>query len=368
MTISLLCVTFLPSMVKNTESVSSSVTNEKYLPETLADFFGRIKYNNNKLSNNESKERKYVFLGGTPIGIKIYCDGVIIVGTDDIETKNGKVNPATNAGLKKGDIIKTINGEKVNGNSSVSNIIQKAKNKSLEFSVERNGKEKTVDFSCVVDKDGLYKAGIWVRDSSAGIGTVSFITEDGFFGSLGHGICDIDTGEVMPLGNGVTSEAEITGIYKGQKGFAGQLCGVLDDENNGIILENGETGIYGFLSNFESGNTVKTPVAFTDEILKGEAEIISTVENNVTKHYKAEITDINYNSSENKNMVIKITDEELLIKTGGIIQGMSGSPIIQNGKFVGAITHVLVDDPASGYAIFAENMLQTVQLLSDSEN
>ncbi len=354
-------------MISDTVNVSSSVSDSRYLPGTISDFFNIIKLNKESNVKHSEKERKYVFPGGTPIGIKIYCDGVIIVGTDDIETESGKVNPAISAGLKKGDIIKTINGERVNGNSSVSNIIQNAKEKNLEFVIERDKKEKTVNFSCVLDKDGLYKAGIWVRDSSAGIGTVSFITEDGYFGSLGHGICDIDTGEVMPLGKGVTSEAEITGIYKGYKGYAGQLCGVLDNMNNGVILENGETGIYGLLTDFSEDISGKIPVAFTDEIIKGEAEIISTVENNITKHYKAEITDINYNSSENKNMVVKITDTELLDKTGGIIQGMSGSPIIQNGKFVGAVTHVLVDDPTTGYAIFAENMLETVGNVANSE-
>lgn len=363
----LLMVSLFPNFKYTAVNTSTPINGNVKLKNSIYSFFDSFKHINQKNEDNSSEKRELVYFGGDIIGIKIYCDGVIIVATDDVETPDGKVNPAKTAGLKVGDIIKRINNTKVYSNNDVSEIIKNSDENEIIFDIVRNEKEQKISFFSAKDISGVYRAGLWVRDSSAGIGTVSFYTEDGYFGSLGHGICDIDTGEVLPLGKGTTTEATLTGVYKGSNGCAGELCGVLDSKNNGRILENGATGIYGVTDNFIPDETRKIQLAFCDEIKKGSAYIISTVEEGCTEKYNVEITNINFNSQENKNMTVKVTDSGLLEKTGGIVQGMSGSPIIQNGKLIGAVTHVLVDDPTTGYAIFAENMLETLESVASSE-
>lgn len=301
--------------------------------------------------------RKYVYAGGSVIGIKLYCDGVVVVDTEAVETKNGKVSPAKLCGLLKGDLIKKIDGVAVKTNAEATKLIEKSGGKKMKFEVVRGEDTVYIDFCCVEDSYGGYKAGLWIRDSSAGIGTLTFVKEDGTFGSLGHAVCDVDTGEILPVGEGVVTNAAVTGIIKGSSGEAGEICGELNSEAIGDILKNTDTGIYGRLYSTEGLGLKKYPVAQVDEIKKGEAFIISTVETGKTELFKAEITDLNPNSTENKNLVVKITDEALIQKTGGIIQGMSGSPIIQNGMLVGAVTHVFINDPTSGYGIFIEEML-----------
>lgn len=301
--------------------------------------------------------RKYVYAGGVPVGIKLYCNGVVVVKTEDIETNNGSVNPAALCGLKKGDLIKKIDGIEVKTNSAVTKIIEKSGGEKMTLEIERDGKSLILYFCCVKDCDGVYKAGLWIRDSSAGIGTLSFVTGSGYFASLGHGVCDADTKEVLPIGEGVITNASVTGIYKGRQGEAGELCGELSPEAIGEIVKNTEKGIYGKIYDESIAGLKKYPVAQKSEVKKDEARIICTVEDGNTREYEAQITDINFGSAENKNFVIEITDESLIEKTGGIVQGMSGSPIIQNGMIIGVVTHVFINDPTSGYGIFIENML-----------
>ena len=307
-----------------------------------------------------NKSNQKVYLGGFPIGLKLFSDGVVVVDIDTVDTKDGTLSPAEAAGLKVGDVIKEANGKKLEGNRQFSQLIEKSKGETISLLVMRNGKEYNLSFNGVYSvTDGKYKAGLWVRDSSAGIGTVSFCTQDGFFASLGHAVCDVDTKQIIPVSYGETTDITIIDCIKGKSGSAGELCGYLHSEKTGEIYENGSLGVYGKFINLPKTQLVE--IANPSEIEIGEAEIYSTLENGVTEKYSIEITAVNQKAEDNKHLVIKITDDTLIQKTGGIIQGMSGSPIIQNGKLIGAVTHVFLNDSTGGYGIFAENMLETAQ-------
>ncbi len=313
-----------------------------------------------KNSTVVNSKRKYVYLGGGIFGIKLYTKGVIIVGTDVIDTDGGVVSPAEKAGLKIGDIILSVNGQKIESVQSLTEIIQASSGRELEFSVSSDGENKQVVFATVKESSsGKYRAGLWVRDSTAGIGTVTFYNpENGSFGGLGHAIYDTDTQEIMPMLNGEMAEAYISGFYKSSNGSVGELCGVFTGKSLGTLCINGETGIYGFTDSCEQEKLI--PVAVRQEAKTGKAQIYCTIDKNGPQYYDVEIIKIYSNSSSvNKDMVIEITDEDLLAETGGILQGMSGSPIIQNGMLVGAVTHVFVNNTKQGYAIFSERMLET---------
>lgn len=310
--------------------------------------------------NNGEAILEEVYAGGYPVGLKLYADGVVIVGTEPVDTENGYINTADKAGLKVGDIIKSINGEYVSTNSRVSQIIEESFGDVIELQVLRDGEMHTFSFNSEYSiSEGKFKAGIWIRDSSAGIGTVTFCTRDGYFASLGHAVCDIDTKDVVPIAQGECTNVSITGYNKGVTGKAGELCGVLESERTGDIYSNGDSGVYGKFDNVTSGQVF--PVAAKKYVSIGDAYIYTTIENNVTEKYKVSIVSIDPDAPDNKNLVVEITDPVLLEKTGGIIQGMSGSPIIQNGMLVGAITHVLVDNPAKGYGIFSQTMLENIE-------
>lgn len=312
-------------------------------------------------------EKREVILCGTPFGIKIFTDGVMIVGISPISTKTGSKNPALDAGLEPGDIIEKVNGEEVYSNETVAKMIEQSQGKSLKFTVKRENNAVHVDFCAVRADDGTYKAGMWIRDSSAGIGTMTYIDpKTGAFGGLGHGICDIDTGKIVPLSNGEIVGVALTGVSKGSAGNPGELRGYLATDTVGELKINGELGVYGTV--LQSGySSTAYPVALKQEVREGAAQIIATLPNCEPDFYDIEIDKINYDeSSKSKNLVVKITDEKLLDMTGGIVQGMSGSPIIQNGKFIGAVTHVFVNDPKLGYGIFAENMLENSDGLAET--
>lgn len=343
---------------KLTDFGTSFIKNYFYSENTESD----INNSSVKIQNNTNQS---VYLGGFPIGIKLYCDGVIIVDTQDVETSGNYENPAQKAGLLKGDIIKSIDGVKVTRNSEVSKIIEDSNGRQLKMEILRKGEIKNVVFSSVYSSvSGQYKAGLWIRDSSAGIGTVTFYTEDGEFASLGHAVCDVDTGEILPIQSGETTDAQITGYYKGKVGTAGELCGLLETKETGKIMVNESYGIYGVFDNVDTTRTLY-PLANKNEIKSGAAQIVTTIDNNKQEVFNIQIERIDYASNDNKNLVIKVVDENLISKTGGIVQGMSGSPIIQEGKIIGAITHVFLNDPTGGYGIFADTMLDVADGLSD---
>ncbi len=306
-----------------------------------------------------NSKRQYVVVGGELFGIKLYTDGVIIVDFDEIETDSGFVCHGKDSGFKLGDIIKTVDNVQVNSSAHFSKILQNSKGKELKITLIRDNKKVNINFRTVKEKEsGKYKAGLWVRDSTAGLGTITFYnTDNNTFAGLGHPIFDVDTNEIMPMKTGVMAEVELNGVIKSSFGNVGELCGTLKGGKRGLLCLNDETGIYGYSI---SDKTEKIPIAIKHEIKQGKAQIRCTVNNTGAKYYDVEITKIFTNSSSvNKDMVIKVTDENLLKETGGIVQGMSGSPIIQNGKLVGAVTHVFVNNPKQGYAIFAERMLET---------
>ncbi len=303
-----------------------------------------------------------LYPGGMPFGVKLYTDGVIVSGMSGVETESGIKTPCKDGGLKIGDTIKKINGKQVFTTEEVSSAVEQSGGKELVFTVLQNGNERTVRISPVLSKtDNMYKAGLWVRDSTAGIGTVTFIVpKTNVFAGLGHGICDVDTGNLMPLRKGTVVDVNISGVTKGVAGSPGELKGIFTPGKIGALIGNTMCGVYGILSdNTDIYHTEPMKIGLKDELKIGAAEIYCTV-NDKTDRYTAEIIKINNRNTDQKNFVIKITDKRLLDTTGGIVQGMSGSPIIQNGKLVGAVTHVLVNDPTKGYGIFIENMLKNM--------
>ncbi|MBQ9963874.1 MAG: SpoIVB peptidase [Clostridia bacterium] len=304
-----------------------------------------------------------VVLGGFPFGIKLYADGVMVVSLSDVDTRSGGTYPAKNAGIRVGDIILSINGKTVYTNEEVSQAVKLSNGKPMEFRVRRDN----VDFSATVTpaksvKENCYKIGIWVRDSSAGIGTVTFYDpKSNVLAGLGHAVCDVDTGNVIPISSGEIVPARIYGVTKSEAGTPGELRGGFDFGTFGALLKNCDRGVYGTV---DAGTVLGQyiPIMLKQDITTGDAQIYTTVSGNKPQWYDIKISQIRYrDTTGTRSMVVEITDKTLLEKTGGIVQGMSGSPIVQNGKLVGAVTHVFVNDPTKGYAIFAENMLETAQ-------
>ena len=293
-----------------------------------------------------------VYAGGVPFGIKFLTKGVSIVGFEDENT-----NPAYRAGLRLYDTIIKVNGKEISGISDLSSAAEGGKE--LEITYIRAGKEGKIKFSPKYsESEKKYTLGLWLKDSGAGIGTLTYVFEDGNFGGLGHGICDGDTGELTPIFNGSVLGVTINGIVKGKRGDPGELKGYFNSSKIGAIYKNTENGVFGALAQIPDAVKSKTySLGLKDEIKEGKATVICTLDDNVRREYSIEICNINRNATGNKCFTVKITDEKLLNSTGGIVQGMSGSPIIQNGKLVGAITHVLINDPTTGYGIFIENML-----------
>ena len=301
--------------------------------------------------------------GGMPFGVKFFTDGVVVVGISDIETEKGTANPAKTAGIKTSDIITAINGNPVSSVEEVAQIIESGKGETLKLSVQRDSKTLEIKLKPVYSvTEKKYKSGIWLRDSTAGIGTVTFISPSNYaFGGLGHGICDVDTGNLMPLKKGTIVNAAIENAVKGKPDLPGELKGKFK-ENMGTLLANTNNGIFGIFNNIPMSyeKAVAIPVGLRSDIKEGKAIIYSTVDESGVCEFEIEIIKIYKNSNDSKNFLIKITDPELLEITGGIVQGMSGSPIIQNGKIIGAVTHVLVSDPTKGYGIFMENMFSSM--------
>ncbi len=307
--------------------------------------------------------RPVVVLGGMPFGVKLYTDGVLVVSLSSVDGKGGTANPARNAGLKVGDLILSINGERVSTNEEVSKLVKSSGGKTMVFRIKRDGIESEIRFCAVKSKaENCFKAGIWVRDSSAGIGTMTFFDpRTNMVAGLGHAVCDVDTGDIVPIASGEIVPARIYGVTKSQTGIPGELRGGFRSGSYGQLMINGQSGVYAVAGNNAIGGE-RLEVAFKQDIKEGPAKLYTTINGTEPKWYDIRITQVRYHDENaTRNMIIEITDKELLKATGGIVQGMSGSPIVQNDRLVGAVTHVFVNDPTKGYAIFAENMLETAQ-------
>ncbi len=306
---------------------------------------------------------------GTPFGIKLYTDGVLVVGMSDVQTAAGGMNPAAAAGIRIGDTILSINGTEVTTNEDVGDCINACGGHAVTLRIRREGVEFDATFTPARPADGTgYRAGLWVRDSTAGIGMLTFYDENGVFAGLGHPVCDADTGQMLSVSTGEIVPARIREVEKSVKGKPGELCGYFEKGSLGKLIVNVADGVYGRLTNEPTQQGVRMPMAMKQEVKEGAAQVLTTVEGTEPMLYDIVIQQVRYNTSNNtRSMIIEVTDEKLLSLTGGIVQGMSGSPIIQNGKLVGAVTHVLVNDPTKGYAIFAENMLETAQSVADEQ-
>ncbi len=315
--------------------------------------------NSAALQNKRDYRNMEVILGGIPFGVKFSTAGVVVVGFSDIDDLPKTQNPAYLAGLRPKDIITKVNGEKISDAQELTSKVEDSGGKSISLTYRRGGAEKTVNIVPVYSStECKYKTGVWVRDSGAGIGTVTYIMPDTLeFAGLGHGICDGETGELIPISGGVVMDVSINSIKKGVSGAPGELKGYFGTNRMGILYSNTDQGVYGKFTDLPRGCSETIKIGPRSEICDGEAYIACTLDGGTREQYKIDISSINRESIGSKCFVIKIKDERLISKTGGIVQGMSGSPIIQNGKLVGAVTHVLINDPTTGYGIFIDNML-----------
>lgn len=302
---------------------------------------------------------------GNIAGVKLYTNGVLVVGMSEIEGyDNKKYKPYENKGIKEGDTIVKIDEKLINSTEDLIETVNNSQGRDIKVQYIHQEETKECSISPVKTSNSQYKLGLWVRDSAAGVGTVSFYEPTSkTFGALGHGITDIDTNELINIASGEFVTTRILNITKGESGNPGKIQGTVENQTNiGKIYKNSKFGIYGKVDNISSLNidmSKEMEVALREEIKTGKARIICSLDNQQPQEYEIEIEKINKeNNYDNKSMQIKITDQKLLEKTGGIIQGMSGSPVIQNGKFVGAVTHVLVNDPTKGYAVFGDIMLK----------
>lgn len=302
---------------------------------------------------------------GSIAGVKLYTSGVLVVGMSEIEgIDNKKYKPYENTGIKEGDTITQIDDIPINSTQELIETVNLAKGHAVKVQYIQKEETKECSIEPVKTSGNEYKLGLWVRDSAAGVGTVTFYEPSSkTFGALGHGITDIDTEELINIASGEFVTTRILNITKGESGFPGKVQGTVENQKNiGTIYKNTKFGIYGMVDNLASLNidtSKEMEVALRDEIQLGKATILCGLDNQKVEEYEIEIEKIyKENNYDNKSMQIKVTDERLMQKTGGIIQGMSGSPIIQNGKFIGAITHVLVNNPKEGYAVFGDIMLK----------
>ena len=306
------------------------------------------------------QQRRAVQVSGVPFGVKMFSNGALVVAFSDRYTALGTENPAKEAGLRLGDLIISAGGRPVRSNDELSSAISDANGAPIQIVYLRGGTEYTCTLQPVADQtSGVWRAGLWVRDSSAGIGTLTFTDRTrGTFAGLGHAISDIDTGASIQLLSGEIVPVVITGCIKGTAGSPGELRGEFPAAADlGVVLANDSTGVYGRWQGGDVGEIC--PVAQPQEIQPGEAQILATLSGREPRLYTARIERVNLTAADpNRNLLIHVTDPELLGTAGGIVQGMSGSPVLQNGRLVGALTHVLVNDPTRGYGIFASTMLE----------
>ena len=348
--------------IETSSSNSNKISNEVGKTSVEVSLFDNITLKNVDVS---VLPKTTVIPVGNIAGVKLYTNGVLVVGMSEIEGKdNKKYKPYENTGIEEGDTIIKINEEEIDSTNDLIEVVNMSQGKEIKVEYIHEDDTKECSITPVETSSNEYKLGLWVRDSAAGVGTVSFYEpETRTFGALGHGITDIDTNELINIASGEFITTRILNITKGESGNPGRIQGTIENQQNiGLISKNSKFGIYGKVNNISSldiDTSKEMEVALREEIQEGKATILCSLDNQKPQEYEIEIQKIyKENNYDNKSMKIKVTDERLLEKTGGIIQGMSGSPIIQNGKFVGAVTHVLVNNPQEGYAVFGDIMLK----------
>lgn len=307
-------------------------------------------------------EKQEVLVSGSPVGIYMETKGVLVIDSGEITDREGiRRTPAEHI-IQSGDYICEIDGKVLTGKRQLMQLVRENQGEPMELQVIRHQETIKLEMTPVETEDGSYKLGIWVRDNIQGIGTLTYVEPNGTFGALGHGISDADTGERLEISDGDLYRADILSIRKGTAGTPGELRGVINyrEENRiGTICRNSQYGIRGQLEPGKYSESMKKiPTGLKQEIQTGKAEIRCDIGDGI-REYQCEILEIDSNARDtNKCFVLRITDDDLLSRTGGIVQGMSGSPVLQNGKLIGAITHVFVNDPTKGYGIFIENMME----------
>ena len=324
---------------------------------------------NTKASKNRDIK---LYVGGFPIGIRMNTEGVLVVGFSDIEIKDTRLeSPGRKAGIEIGDTIIKIDGKRVLNSKELQKVVNECKSDNLTVEIKRDDKTIERNIKTILSSvDNSKKIGLWVRDSTAGVGTLTFYDkESNIYGALGHPITDADTNSVLKVRNGEVLDSSIIGVKKGAKGAPGELKGIFINENDrrGNIDANTYAGIYGKLDPDNKFKFSSQPMQIMErkQVKEGKAKILTTIDENGPRLYDAEIIKVyNQDSPDTKSMVIKVTDKRLLDKTGGIVQGMSGSPIIQDDKLVGAVTHVLVNRADVGYGIYIEWMLEEAHIIN----
>lgn len=325
-----------------------------------------------------------VYLGGMPFGVKFNTEGVMVVGFCDIGDAEGQshaVNPAKDAGIRLKDVITHVNGTPLAGAEDLTRAVENSGGQPLSLTIRRHATASSTTRAIKNDKnnpktagsevlvisvtpvksqgEGRYKTGLWIRDSGAGIGTVTFIVPStNAFAGLGHGICDGDTGELIPMQRGQVIDVTISGIDRGEAGDPGAIKGYFAPGKTGTLVGNTDCGVYGIYATRPATATKKVSVASRKEVHDGNATILCTLDDGNLGAYTATISHIDTTAQGSKCFTVTVTDPKLIEKTGGIVQGMSGSPIVQDGRLIGAVTHVLINDPTTGYGIFIDNMLR----------
>lgn len=336
----------------------SAVKNAKY-ENTFEDFSTKKQENSEKIKFElcASEGRNYVHIGGNPIGIAISADGLIVVDKCAVSTKDGEVFPSARVDIRKGDVILSVNGNQTKSVYKLKNILKEANSPTFLLKVKRGNATFDVKLNAVKDNFGQYKLGLALKEDVGGVGTMTFVTDDGHFAALGHRILDAESGLNGELNQGNIYDTTVSGVVKGEKGKAGGLVAEVNrlSKSIGEIKENANIGLYGVYSGEIKGDLYR--IATKGEAKIGRAQVLTTVDGKTPKFYDIDVVKvISQSEVAEKGMVILVRDKELLEKTGGIVQGMSGSPIVQNGILIGAVTHVFIQDPTRGYAVHSRFM------------
>lgn len=360
------------TMTNNSNNNESNFTSVENISEDInytnveVKLFGNISMKNVKIAKLE--EIKVVPVGKV-IGLKMYTNGVLVVGMSEVEDKNNyKIKPYENSDIKPGDTILEIDKKIIEDIDNLKQVVNDSNGNEIEITILRNGNIINTNIIPAQTEESKYQLGLWVKDAATGVGTITFYEpESNSFGILGHGITDSDTNNLINIDSGELVTAKVISLKRGEANLPGEIKGtIINSQTIGEITKNTQFGVFGKLNNLTALNidvSKSMEIASREEIKEGEAKILCSINSsNVSKEYKIEIEKVyRENDYNNKSMLIKITDEELLKETGGIIRGLSGAPIIQNGKFVGAITNVLVSNPEMGYGIFGDMMIKEMK-------